>query len=337
MNSLERVLRVIRGDLPDRLPVWMSRHSAKGFMENAEEMAGREIEFQNQYDWDMVRAAPAAAVQVLGWGSRFEGCNHLGVPKCTKYAVSEAAEWERIVRLDPSAGRLGEIAKACGLLADVYSGGKPNLVTAFSPLTLAQKLSGDQVLLDSIRHHPQVLEQALERIADTVIDFIHHCLDAGGDSLYFSTQTANDDPFDEETYQRFEKPYALKVLYAVKPRLRFSILHMHGDHIRIGNAGDYPVDVLNWADRRTVPAVPLSLGKRHFSGAIMGGINGRTTLLGPEIRDIESEIADACRQMEGRPFILSPCCVIPVVGVPSRNLRAVRALAEQYEGFSVGG
>lgn len=329
MNSLERVMSVVQGETPDRLPVWMSRHSAKGFMENAEEMAGREIEFQNQYDWDMVRAAPAAAAQVLGWGNRFEGCNHLGVPKCTKYAVNDVSEWERIAKLDPSEGSLGEIAKACRLLADAYGGSKPNLVTAFSPLTLAQKLSGDEVLLDSILHRPQVLEQALERIADTVIDFIHHCLDAGGDSLYFSTQTANDDPFDEETYLRFEKPYALKVLRAVKPRLRFSIFHMHGDHIRIGNAGDFPVDILNWADRRTVPAVPLSAGRRYFSGTIMGGINGRTTLLGADVGDIENEIADACRQMENRPFILSPCCVIPVAGVPSRNLRTVRTLADQ--------
>ncbi len=324
MNSYERVMKIVRGETPDRLPVWASRHNKDGFLaDTAEGMLKREIEFQEEFDWDMARISPAAALQVMDFGCRFSGNNHLGVPSVVERPVSCVGDWEKIGRLDPEAGRYGSIAGAIKGLGEYLKGSKLNMATAFSPLTLAQKCAGDDVLLDTMRNHAEILKTALDVFADTMIDFINHCADNGADSLYFATQTATKNLITGEEAALYEKCYSLKVLSAVRPRMQAIFLHLHGDNIMIDHFEEYPIDVLNWADRRTVPPVPISEGIKYFSRGIMGGVNGRTTLCtGPE-EDIREEIADAYRQA-GKPIIISPCCVIPVSGLPDKNIHVMR-------------
>lgn len=331
MESMERVLRVIRGGVPDRLPVWASRHNKDGFQ--ADTSAGllkREIEFQEEYDWDMARISPAAALQVEGFGCRFAGNNHLGVPAMIGKPVNSVGDWEKVRRLDPKTGRYASIAEAVKGLSEYLKGSKLNLATAFSPLTLAQKVAGSGVLLETMRKHPDVLKSALDVFADTMTDFIRNCIDSGADGLYYCTQTATYNLITEEEAEKFEKPYSLKILNAIRPRLKAVILHLHGDNIMIGHFRDYPIDVLNWADRRTVPPLPLSEGARYFPGCVMGGINGRTTLCTGTRAEIENEVADSWRQL-GKPFIVSPCCVVPVEGLPPENLHAFRNAVDQIK------
>lgn len=331
MESMERVLRVIHGEFPDRLPIWASRHNKDGFLaDTSEGLLKREIEFQEEYDWDMARISPAAALQVEDFGCRFAGNNHLGVPALVSKPVSSVEDWNKIRRLDPQAGRYASIAKAVKGLSEYLKGSKLNLATAFSPLTLAQKVAGNDVLLETMRKDPDVLKSALDAFADTMIDFIQNCIDNGADGLYYATQTATYDLITDEEAEIFERPYSLKVLNAVRARLKAVILHLHGDDIMIGHFEDYPIDVLNWADRRTVPPVPLSEGAKYFSRCVMGGINGRTTLCTGTKTEIENEVVDSWHQV-GKPFIVSPCCVVPTDGLPAQNLHAFRNAVDQIK------
>lgn len=322
MGSYERVIGVIRGECVDRPPVWASRHSARGAAEDAEELANREIDFQRSFKWDMMRISPPAALHVIDWGCEFEGANYLGVPSCVRYAVEDPSEWDCLRPLDPERGRLGEMADAIGRLHRTLGTSRPNLITAFSPLTIAQKLSGTDVLTRSLNENQAMLENALTVISDTVIDFIIHCADRGGDALYFSTQTANRCLLDDEQFERFELQYDLRILQTVRSRLAFTILHLHGDDIRIQDASRFGVDVLNWADRRTVPKVSLSAARKVFPGTLMGGVNGRATLLDKNLDSLRAEMQDAYDQTDGI-LIISPCCVIPVDRVPDANLHAL--------------
>lgn len=317
-------MKVIRGEVPDRLPVWASRHNKDGFLaDTSEGLLNREIEFQKEYDWDMARISPAAALQVEDFGCKFMGNNHLGVPTLVSKPVNSVADWAKIRRLDPQAGKYESIAKAIKGLSKYLEGSKLNLATAFSPLTLAQKVAGNDVLLETMRNYPDLLKNTLDVFADTMIDFIQNCINNGADSLYYCTQTATYNLITDEEAQTFEKKYSIKVLNAVKSQLKAVILHLHGDNIMIRHFEDYPIDVLNWADRRTVPSVPLSEGMKYFPGCVMGGINGRTTLCTGTAEEIENEVVDSWHQVE-KPFIVSPCCVVPVDGLPAQNLHVFR-------------
>ena len=331
MNSMERVLRVIDGGIPDRLPIWASRHNKDGFLaDTSEGLLKREIEFQEEYDWDMARISPVAALQVEDFGCTFTGNNYLGVPTPVTRPVNSIEDWSKIKRLDPQAGQYATIAKAIKGLSEYLKGSKLNLATAFSPLTLAQKVAGTDILLETMRKYPEVLENVLDIFADTMIDFIQNCVDNGADGLYYCTQTATYQLLTDQEAERFERPFSLKILNAVKPRLKAVILHLHGDKIMIRHFENYPIDVLNWADRRTIPPVPLSKGIKYFSRCVMGGINGRTTLYKGTKEEIENEVIDSWHQV-GKPFIIAPCCVIPVKGLPSKNLHAYRNVVDKIK------
>lgn len=328
MTSCERIRRTLEGKETDRPPVWVSRHSERGFKETAQEMLQRELAFQNRFDWDMARISPAAALYMEDFGCRFTGNNHLGVPSCVKYAVESLRDWERVGSLNPETGSLGEIAAANRQLREAVGGDKPVLITAFSPLTIAEKMAGRDLLRLTATEEPELLAAALDRIAKTMIDFIRFSGSGGeaGYALYFATQTANRDWLTDDQFAVFERAYDRLVLEAVRGSLDFIILHLHGDHLRIEPFADYPVDIVHWADRRSRPEITIREARRYTDKCLMGGINGRTTLCTGNAKTIEDELRDALEQAGGGKLILSPCCVIPAVGVPDSNLHALKAI-----------
>ena len=73
------------------------------------------------------------------------------------------------------------------------------------------------------------------------------------------------------------------------------------------------------------------LSVKALSEGIMGGVNGRVTLCTGTAEDIENEILDSVNMMEGKPFIISPCCVIPVAGLPNENLHVMRNMVDKIK------
>lgn len=315
------------GQPADRLPVWVSRHSQSGFKQTAREMLEQEISFQQQFDWDMARISPAAALYMEDYGCRFAGNNHLGVPACTKYAVEHLRDWEKIRPLDPETGSLGEIARANRLLIRETGDRKPVLITAFSPLTIAEKLAGKALLQKTADEEPELLQPVLAAIVKTMSDFIRFSNDGGNNSLYFATQTANHEWLTDDQFRQLGQAHDLALLTSVRHELHFTILHLHGDQLRVSPFADYPVDIVHWADRRSTPELSLAAAKTLTDKCLMGGINGRTTLCTGSRQDIEREARDAVRQAGEHRLILSPCCVIPVVGVPEQNLHALKQIS----------
>ncbi|MDR2296219.1 MAG: hypothetical protein LBD95_05420 [Clostridiales Family XIII bacterium] len=322
-------MAAIHGEETDRLPIWASRHSARGYEETAEEMFQRECAFQAVYDWDIARISPAAALYMEDWGCAYKGCNHLGVPDPVARPVNTVADWARIKAPAPDAKRSADIIKATGLLAAEYGKDKPVLITAFGPLTIAEKLAGTDLLKRTITEAPSLLEEALETIASSVAAFVRanaNAANAGIPALYYATQTANEDIVpDARLYDRFEKGPDARLLDSIKKDVVFKLLHLHGNRLKKEAFTDLPVDVINWADRRTDPPVPLSAVRAVTRICLMGGLNSRDTLVNGGKERIENEVTDAIKQARGGGFIVSACCVLPVFGAyPEENVHFFR-------------
>jgi uroporphyrinogen decarboxylase len=110
----------------------------------------------------------------------------------------------------------------------------------------------------------------------------------------------------------------LEAIHSAKPE--FIFFHVHGMDIYFDAVLKYPVQVINWHDRRTLPTLKDARGK--WKGALAGGISEWDTLAAKPREAVVAQARDAIVQTGGRGFILAPGCVIPV-DAPEENIRAV--------------
>jgi uroporphyrinogen decarboxylase len=92
-------------------------------------------------------------------------------------------------------------------------------------------------------------------------------------------------------------------------------------------AENYPVEGINWADKRTPPALDEALNK--FDKALIGGLDENKTLLNSRPKDVEEEVFRTIEILKGRHLIIAPGCVIPL-NTPEGNLDAAIRAARSW-------
>jgi uroporphyrinogen decarboxylase len=321
MTKRERVTAALSRKPVDRPPVSFWRH-VPAVDHVAAGLAEAMLAFQRRWDLDFIKVMSSGVYCVEDWGCRVEYAGSPdGAKQCTQHAVESTADWARIKPLDPGAGALGRELEAVRLIARGRPDDAPVLHTIFSPLTIAQKLAGNQLAVD-LRTRPEAVLAALEAITETVSRYTGAAFEAGADGLFFATRSATREHTSEEQFRRFEAPYMRRVLAAAADRSRFTLLHVHGTEIYFDEVTALPVHAVNWHDRLTPPS--LAEARRRFPGVLAGGLNESETLLrGPEAA-VEREVQDAIRQTDSLGLMVTPGCVLPL-DVPDEHLEAVVA------------
>ena len=87
-------------------------------------------------------------------------------------------------------------------------------------------------------------------------DFVRAAIDRGCAGIFFATQDATHQAFDETSYRRIAEPGDRRVLLAARDAGGwFNVMHMHGDDVLFDVLKHYPVDALNWHIGETPPAI----------------------------------------------------------------------------------
>lgn len=307
MNKHERVRAALRGEPVDRLPYAFWTHFPLTDLD-PDELSAATIDFVRDLDLDFVKTMPNGQFCTEDWGavSDFSEVARGGVAKVVKTAVSAPQDWLKIGVPDVTKGAFGRellhLEKVCSAL----SGEHPILATAFSPLTIAQKLAGS-VYREHLASHPEWVAQGLANIAATMADFVGAALDIGCCGIFFATQESSTRCVDEDTYRRFGVPHDQRVLAAARKGW-FNVIHMHGEDVMFDLLRDYPVTALNWHIGETEPrladyaAVP---GRKP----VVGGLR-RMALTEGDMAAVRADIADAVAATRGRGLLLGPACVI---------------------------
>jgi uroporphyrinogen decarboxylase len=236
--------------------------------------------------------------------------------------VEAAEDWLSLPVLDPQQGHLAEAKRSVRLVRTALGEDVPVLMTIFSPLSQAKNLAGSS-LLRHIRQHPDQVMAGLETITESVLRFVADLKGIGIDGIFYAAQLAEANRLSSAEYQRFGRPYDLRILQATSD-LWFNMLHVHGLHTYFDLFTDYPVQAVNWHDRETGPS--LAEAAQLFPGALSGGLNRWTMQQGtPEA--VHQEAVDAIAQTAGRRLILSTGCVT-MTNTPLGNLRAARQAVE---------
>ena len=317
MTAWERVEAALAGEAPDRAPVSLWHHFPNQD-QTAEALADVSVDWQRRFDFDFVKLMPPGDYATIDWGAESE---YRGAPggtrQTTRFPVTSVEDWRRIRQVPVDRGRNREVVEAARLVNERLGGAVPVLQTIFSPLTVAMKLS-DGAVIEHLRQRPDVVHEALEAVAAVTSGLLAVSLERGATGIFFATQCASTDLLTPEEYREFGTRYDLPVLETAGAS-RFTLLHIHGDHIMFDELMGYPVHALNWHDRRTPPS--LADGEARSGKCVVGGINEKT-IVTMSAREAAEQGRDAVDTLSGRHVMVAPGCVIPVA-TPEANIRAV--------------
>lgn len=307
MTRTERVQAAIRGEPVDRIPVCFWHHFRP-------EGSGRQLAeatlrfFDQDFDLDVVKVMP-----------------DLHYPFARR-SVNVPGDWRLLEPIDETRSRyFTQWAEAVSLLRQKLGFETPIVVTVFSPLAEAYWLIREKDQL--LRHAEEastIVHQALMTIAENLRAHIRDVIDAGADGVFFALQGCSTDVMSEAKYRELGRPYDLIALQgAVSGWL--NILHICGDNnLMFNQMLDYPVQVLNWADRQTGPSLREARGMTSM--CLMGGWHRFGALSNGPVEVIRAEAEDALAQTEGRKLILANGCSVPD-DTDEQWLRAGREIA----------
>jgi len=323
VNKRERLEATIAGERVDRPAVALWRHWP-GDDQRAADLVRATLDFQRQYDWDLVKCMPASNYCLADWGVQ---STYLGSEEGTRQwgprLIQSPEDWTRLRPLDPRQGMLAEMLTAMKALGQELGEETPFIWTIFDPLSQAKNLAGERLLSD-LRQYPELVEAGLQAITESCVRFVEAALDTGVAGIFLALQYASFRLMSLEEYRRFGQPWDERILAAANS-LWLNLLHLHGDDVMFDLAGDYAsrlrLAILNWHDRETPPSLHDALPR--FPGALLGGLHRTDTMLRGTPRDVRQAVREAAEMTNGRRLIVGTGCVL-WIPTPVGNIRAAR-------------
>jgi uroporphyrinogen decarboxylase len=307
MTKPERIQAALKRQPTDRPPYAFWRHFPD-VDRSAAALAQSTLRFHERYGSDFLKVTPAGGYAVEDWGC-VESDEVLpdGHRGCARHAVNAPDDWKKIrpIKME-STGWATHVETLIRCVVDRRVD-CPTMPTVFSPLSLARKLSGDRLNYD-LTENPQAVTDALEAITETIIAFAEACFREGAEGFFYSVQAASTTFHTEDGYRRFGEPYDRRILEAVRPKSKLTILHCHGERLMFDRLAALPADAWNWDDRRAGPSIDD--GRARVPGAVIGGLEQWTTLKEGPPEKAKAEAQDAIRRTGGTGLILGAGCVL---------------------------
>jgi uroporphyrinogen decarboxylase len=290
-----------------------------------EGLAAATLDFQQAYDFDLVKVTPASSFCLKDWGveDTWSGATE-GTREYTSRRIRKPEDWGQLEVLDPYNGYLSNQLTCLELLTSKLEPKVPIIQTIFNPLSQAKNLAGGNQLITDLRKYPGAVHEGLRVITESTLQFIETASKTGIAGIFYALQHASYTQLNEQEYQEFGCAYDLVILEAVRG-MWLNMLHLHGDEVMFDLVADYPVQVINWHDRDTEPS--LTEAKKRFAGVVCGGLQREDTMVLGTPERVTAEATDAILATGGERFILGTGCVLPTIA-PRANISAARRAVE---------
>lgn len=273
-SKRRRLEATIAGEKADRLPIALWRHWP-GDDQDAEALAAAHVNWQRDYDWDLVKFSPSSSYCLDDWGVETRWTGQVeGTRQYTRRAVHDPKDWTRLKTLDPGQGMLATQIRAIRLLREALGEETPILATIFAPLAQARNLAGDALMLSHMRSNTDQFLSGLRTILDSTLRFVDAARDVGVSGIFYAIQHARYSIMSQVEYKSFGQPFDERILDGASD-LGLNMVHLHGaDGVIFDMVADYDAPLLNWHDRDC--GVSLQEGLQQFSGVASGGVSRDT-------------------------------------------------------------
>jgi uroporphyrinogen decarboxylase len=320
MNHRERLTHCLSGSNIDRPPVALWRHFP---VEDQDPflLAKAIVNFQQTYDFDLVKITPASSFCLLDWGVHDEWRgNPEGSREIVDFPIKQPEDWLKLKPLNSQDNHLSAQLECIRQIRSELPKTTPTIQTVFNPLSQAKNLVGKNNLPLHIRLYPDEVKYALQVITETTINFLKSLSALNLDGVFYAVQHAQAGLLSKAEFREFSRTYDLAILEYFN-NYWLNLLHIHGENIYFTDLADYPCQVFNWHDQQTPPS--LEVAKAAFPGVVCGGLRQWETLVNGTPEMVHSEAVAAIKSTDAKRFILGTGCVLPITA-PHSNIMAVR-------------
>lgn len=318
------MLAALHGKPVDRVPLsfWLHNFTTEN---SARTLAAETLRLAATFAWDFLKPQSRAQCFAEMWGLTYAPSQERARPyTVTREPLVTAADVGALRPVDPRTGALGEQLAALKAIRAGVGPEMPIIWTIFSPLMVLPFLvrGGKPEALALLRSDPAAVERGLAAISETLTRYARECLEAGADGLFYATNVATRALMTVEECRRFQRPFDLPILAAVRDA-PFNLLHVCGEDILFDEFIDYPVTAFSWA---TVPGNPsLKEGHLRTGRAVVGGLPAKPQIASMTSDALAARAKAATNEMEGRSLLLGPDCSINP-DTPEALLHAVGAV-----------
>lgn len=189
------------------------------------------LEFQAQFDCDLIKISPAATYQLPDYGleDAWRG-DPIGRRVVTKTVINRPEDWLRLPRLDPRKGFVARYGECVRMVNTTAPPDVPVIITVFDPMFQALTLASEQLIQHHLGVAPEAVEQGLVRITENTVDLIRHLINQGADGIFLASQHALRSVFPEPVFDRYGMPGVVACYEAMKGR-PFNMVHLHGSGV----------------------------------------------------------------------------------------------------------
>lgn len=308
MTKKERLMAAVNGNPTDTMPYSFWTH-LPGIDLDPVLLAEKTYELYKKYDWDFIKTMNNGMYAIEDFGCKidYSEITKGGVAKVTYTPVQEPADWLKLTVTDVNQGSLARELKNLSLILEMTKNDDvPVIFTAFSPLTIANKISANTLKSHLEAGHSEEIHAALKVITETTCNLVKKAIEIGAAGIFFALQSSTYDFMTADEYREFGEPYDRMVLEAASAGW-LNTIHCHGTNIMFEILKDYPVNVFNWHAWETLPSIgeaQMLTGK-----CLMGGLS-RMDITNCRKNDIRHQIYECYRITEGKNIILTPGCVV---------------------------
>ena len=323
MTKRDRVLRAIRKEPVDFVPSCFSLHFPKE--KNSGEAGVRaHLDFFRDTCADIAKIMNENLVPSPGMGSSFPEAyaDVRAFGRDADFIVDQIDFTKRILDgLDDEYFTLGTLHGICA--------------SALHPIErsgIDYEKARDLQLL-SLREAEGTTLSAFNRIADGLCGLVEGYKEAGVDAIYYAALGGEPRWFSDEEFDKWIKPFDLKIMKAIKEAGMYCFLHICKDGLNMQRYRDYASlsDVVNWG----VYEVPFSLeeGRKLFPGCtIMGGLRNRSgVLVDGSAEEIREEVRSVINGFGRTGFILGADCTLATEQDMGRLRAAIEAAQDMKE------
>lgn len=323
MTKRDRVLRAIRKEPVDFVPSCFSLHFPKE--KNSGEAGVRaHLDFFRDTGADIAKIMNENLVPSPGMGSSFPEAyaDVRAFGRDADFIVDQIDFTKRILDgLDDEYFTLGTLHGICA--------------SALHPIErsgIDYEKARDLQLL-SLREAEGTTLSAFNRIADGLCGLVEGYKEAGVDAIYYAALGGEPRWFSDEEFDKWIKPFDLKIMKAIKEAGMYCFLHICKDGLNMQRYRDYASlsDVVNWG----VYEVPFSLeeGRKLFPGCtIMGGLRNRSgVLVDGSAEEIREEVRSVINGFGRTGFILGADCTLATEQDMGRLRAAIEAAQDMKE------